>query len=317
MSNLHTIYDVILSNLSSHNPELIYFSIGCALGNYDKINPNENQQYPYPIFNKYEEKKKIIILMDQHLEKPLKIESDIKLQLVNDDDDFRILNNNDTIVFAINSNYYFESDSHLDCGFLINLIIFTLSNKNKLIIQNFSGYCINNSCIRMFDYFPKDELISNVIFDVSNSDGTCRVDFNDYPIRYDEKDNFIQIKFYKLTVIKNIDSKYFSKMITKRIDNINYELTRKLRVLRGELQPNPYDDKNIQTLFESLNIIYPEIGLINEVTEEKLIHCITVLLTDICKALNIGTDIIKNLIDVNFNQSNVINALSPLKALVV
>jgi len=330
MTNLHRIYDIILSNLLSYKPKLIYFSVGSALGHWDKIKPNENQQYPFSILEKDNGKKKVIILMDKKLESPLKIESDIKLNLIDQDENFRILSNNeDTIIFAINHHYYFDENPYLDkyefqkhYEFLMDLIGYTLSNNlnNKLIIQNFAGPCIQNSCINMFNYFPKYKLIENVIFDVSNSDGNCGFNFDNFPIRYDDKDNFIQIKFNNLSVIKKIDTKYFSQVIVKRIDSINYALTRKLRVIRGELEIKPFENENIQTLVKSLSIIYPEIytneDSNNIITEDSLMNIIKVLITDICYSLNVDKSLVSNLAATNFSQKEVINALSPLKMLI-
>ena len=156
MPDLRTIYDIILSNLYSYEPKLIYFSVGSALGHRAEIKPNQNQQYPFPILDKYKGHKKVIILMDENLESPLKIEADINLSLIDKDKIFRILTNEDTLVFAINHHYYFDESPHQDnytfqhhFGFLMNLVTFALSNKSKLIIQNFAGPCIQNSCIKI------------------------------------------------------------------------------------------------------------------------------------------------------------------------
>lgn len=322
MPDLRTIYDIILSNLSSFEPKLIYFSVGSALGHYKDIKPNQNQQYPFPILDKYKGQKKVIILMDENLESPLKMESDVKLSLIDSDKIFRILTNEDTLVFAINHHYYFDEAPYQDnsnfkhhFGFLMNLVTFTLSNSNKLIIQNFAGPCIQNSCIKMFGYFPRQELLANVIFDVSNSDGNCGFDFDNFPIQYDEKNNFIQTKFEKLSILKKFNAEHFSRTIIKRIDNINYAITRKLRVIRGELEMTPYENDNIQTILKSLSIIYPEIAY-SEISEATLTHCMKVLITDICESLNVDLSLVSNLVAANFNQQEVIKALSPLKALV-
>jgi len=319
MSNLRIIYDTILSNLSSYDPELIYFSVGSAMGYYNKINPNQNQQYPFPILNKYKGKKKVIILIDPSLETPLKMETYIKLNLVVHEKNLRLLVNDDTLVFAVNHYYYFDNHSNdpnfkLHSGFLIDVVNFTLYNKSKLIIQNFSGPCIQKRCNEMFDYFPRRELIANVIFDVSNSDGNCGFDFDKHPVLYDEKDNFIQSKFEKLSIIKKLNPEYFSRLIINRINHMNYELTRKLRVIRGEVDKTSYEDENIQSLFKTLSLIYPEINS-TKITEETLIHCMQVLLSDICDSLNIDKSIISKLIEAKFNQSEVINLLAPLKSL--
>ena len=75
MQTLHDIYDTVFSTISNFEPELIYFAVGSALGHYNNviIKPSEHQQYP-SILSKYNEQKKVIILMDGGLESPLKME---------------------------------------------------------------------------------------------------------------------------------------------------------------------------------------------------------------------------------------------------
>lgn len=324
MSNLRTIYDTILSNLSFYEPSLIYFSVGSALGHHNKIKPNENQQYPFPILHKYKGQKKVIILMDENLETPLKMESDINLTLIDKDKNVRILTNDDTLVFAINHHYYFDEFLHQDnskfeyhFGFLMSLVTFTLSNKSKLIIQNFAGPCIQNSCIKMFNYFPRQELLANVMFDISNSDGNCGFDFDKFPVKYDDKGNFVQTKFEKLSVLKKYNPEHFSSTLIKRIDNINYTITRKLRVIRGELEMTPYENDNIKSLIKNLSIIYSEIDVSNDkITENFLINVLKILITDICESLSIDLSLVTALEASKFKQTDVINALSPIKSLV-
>lgn len=322
MLNLSNIYDIILSNLNDFEPQLTYLSVGCALGHYDKIAPNQNQQYPFPILNKYEGKKKVIILIDSQLETPLKIEEIIKLTLIEKSNIFRMLANEDTLVFAINSNYYFDNNSNSDIkifelhfNFLKNLITYTICNDSKLIVQNFAGHCIQNSYVIMFDLFPEKKLLNQVIFDVSNSDGNCGFDFDKYPIQYDEKRNFIQTRFKNLVMQKKINPEYFNTLLIKRIDSINYSLTRKLRVIRGELESIPHENETIEIYLKTLSIIYPEINNI-EINERILIHTMKVLINDICEALDIDKSIIATLTAVQFNQNEVINKLSILKQLI-
>jgi len=317
---MSSLYDIIISNINDFNPELIYFSVGCSLGHYTNINPNQNQQYPKPIMDKFNMKKKVIILMDASLETPLKIQESESLTLIEDENKFRMLLGDDLLVFAINSYYYFEETPECisqfpdDYSFLISLVTHTLQNKKKLIVQNFSGHYIEDPYINLFDFFPHNALFQNVIFDVSNSLAVCFCDFTEFPLYYDHNDNFIQTNFNKLTVIKTFDTKYFIKMYKDMIDKINHIFTRKLRVLRGELESNIYDTKALTKYIKKLNLIYPEISSL-ELTEANIQKIIIILLQDIFDTLEIPSDIIGDLSRNGFKQNEVINSLMPLKNL--
>jgi hypothetical protein len=226
----------------------------------------------------------------------------------------------DLLVFAINSYYYFEETPECvsqfpdDYSFLISLVTHALQNKKKLIVQNFSGHYIEDPYINLFDLFPHDALFQNVIFDVSNSLAVCFCDFTDFPLYYDDKDNFVQTNFNKMTVLKTINTNYFIRMYKDMIDKINHIFTRKLRVLRGEVEPNMYDTNALKRYIKKLNLIYPEISSL-ELTEANIQKIIIILLQDIFEALEIPSDIIGDLSSNGFKQNEVINSLMPLKQL--
>ena len=324
MQSLHDIYDTVFSTITDFEPELIYFAVGSALGHYTTVNikPNEHQQYP-SILSKYDDQKKVIILMDAGLESPLKMEEVVQITLIEESNIFRMFVNdtNDLIVFVIKHNYYFEESQyeninfHEHFGFLMNLVTYAVSNDKKLIVQNYSGSFIEDSYANFFEYFPKEDLISKVIFDVSNSQAVCGIDFDKYPIRYDADDNFIQIRFEKLVDQKKIDYEYFKANVFKRINDINAVLTRKLRVIRGQLESFQHENTTIKSLYITLSTVYPEIDGFEEINEDNLIKTIKIVLTDMFEALEVDNSVLTKLVDTNMNQSDVINVLSPLKAL--
>jgi hypothetical protein len=324
MQTLQYIYDTVFSNISDYEPELIYFAVGSGLGHYTNVNikPSEHQQYP-SILSKYDGQKKVIILMDGGLETPLKMEEVVQLNLIEDSDIFRMFMNetNDLIVFAIKHHFYFNesqydnSSFHEHFGFLMNLITYAVSYDKKLIVQNYSGEFIEDSYANFFDYFPKDELISNVIFDVSNSQAVCSIDFDKYPIIYDDEDNFVQIRFEKLVEQKKYNYEYYKANVTKHIDTINGILTRKLRAIRGEVEMFPKENETIKSVYKILSIVYPEIDYSVEINEENLIKTIKTILIDMFESLEVDNSVLTKLVDSNMNQAVLINILSPLKAL--
>jgi len=320
MSTLRNLYDIIISNINDFNPELIYFSVGCTMGHYTNINPYQHQQYPKPIMDKFNNKKKVIILMDAFLETPLKLQECESLSIIEENNKFRMLLGDNLLVFAINSHYYFEETPECvaqfpdDYSFLISLVTYTIESKTKLIVQNFSGNYIEDPYINLFDLFPRDALFQNVIFDVSNSTAVCFCDFTEHPVLYDHNDNFVQTNFNKLTVLKTVNTRYFIRMYKDMIDKINHIFTRKLRVLRGEVEPNRYDTDALTRYIKKLNLIYPEIDSL-ELTEDNIQKIIIILLRDIFEALEIPPGIIADLSRNGFKQSEVINSLMPLKNL--
>ena len=103
-------------------------------------------------------------------------------------------------------------------------------------------------------------------------------------------------------------------MYKDMIDKINHIFTRKLRVLRGEVEPNMYDTNALKRYIKKLNLIYPEISSL-ELTEANIQKIIIILLQDIFEALEIPSDIIGDLSSNGFKQNEVINSLMPLKQL--
>jgi len=251
------------------------------------------------------------------------MEEVVQLILIEDSDIFRMFINetNDLVVFAIKQHYYFEesqyenSSFHEHFGFLLNLVTYAVSNDKKLVVQNYAGPFIENCYATFFEYFPKDELISKVIFDVSNSQAVCSIDFDKYPIIYDDEDNFVQIRFEKLVEQKKFNYEYFKANVIKRIDDINSVLSRKLRVIRGQVEMFPNENSTIKSLYNVLSTVYPEIDDSKEINEESLIKTIKIILIDMFEALEIDNSVLTSLVDSNMNQSDVINVLSPLKAL--
>jgi hypothetical protein len=227
----------------------------------------------------------------------------------------------DKLIFAINSFYYFELPQYeskhqfqIDYPFLISLLGYTIENKKKMIVQNFSGTNIQNSYIKLLDVFHKDELFKHIIYDVSNSDGNCGFNFIQFPVRYDHNDNFVNIKFNNLVTLKTLDPNYFKIFCFEIINTINYQLLRKLRMIRGDLEPSNCHDEMLQLFIEKLKVIYPEICDSN-LTEGNIIKIITVLLQDICESLQIPVKLIQDLSNNGFKQNEVVNSLSPLKKL--
>jgi hypothetical protein len=219
-----TYWQLINQNIFEQKYNVVYIGIGCSMSMYDTINESNNQQCPC-FLNKFENK--LIILFDPELEKPLKTESVLyELETVSDQD-YRILKNLNTIIYAINENLYYELE-HIDEKYKIktendipsiyNIISLCISNNIKFIMQDYTGRDTQNFYLSLFNLFDKNELLNNVFFDVTEKDSGCRINLhsNQAPL---VNNKFIQNKYMKL-----VDMISYTDHIKSRIDKLKYPL---------------------------------------------------------------------------------------------
>ena len=259
---MENLYEKIIECIDNFNPDVIYLGIGTSLKWHpiESIDSNNNQQYP-PFLNNYD--KKLVILMDVNLEEPLYLESKININKMDSDNKIRVYDGKDNLfVFAINQNFEFDNSAD---NFILNYIRdYTLINKKKLVIGDFSGRNIETYYIQLllkYNQEKQNDLLNNVIYDITQNDGGYQFDYSSYPITYDDKNNFIQYKYKSLVEIKKLSHYFYKINFLKRLGYLNYELTRMLRILNGEIteDPNKYFNSSIQYAINYLSIIYNSI----------------------------------------------------------
>jgi len=300
-------YSKILNNIEEYNPEIIYFPVGCSMQRYEEkdISSENNQQNPL-FMEKY--KKKCCIFMDPELEIPLKLETQINLNNLDNLDNYRLLKNENYLVFAINTYFSYE-DGNI---FLLSLIEYVLSYNKKLIIQDYTGRDISKIYTNLFNIFPKKMLIKKVMFDITQNDGGCCINFNNNPVYYDTENNFIQPRFLTLIQITK-NNVYFKNIILKRMNVITYELCRYLRILNNEIEYSIQSTENIENIFNYLSMIYDFENIINL---DNIKNVIILLIQDIINSLDCFIDTIDTIDTIknsNYNQSVIINYISKLK----
>ena len=141
----------IIRRIKDVNPDIIYFAVGCSMKQYNDcdITPNNNQQNPY-FLQKFKKSKIVSIFFDPELENPLKLETQMELiKTYSSDDYYRILENDNIILFAINKSFNFYSNKHelprkyttfeIMQTFIASLIFYCIKNKKKLIVQDYTG----------------------------------------------------------------------------------------------------------------------------------------------------------------------------------
>ena len=219
-----TYWQLINENIFEQKYDVVYIGIGTSMEPYTEVNESNNQQCPC-FLNKFNNK--LIILFDSYLEKPLKTESVLYDLVTVHDQDYRILKNSNVTIYAINEylNYELEhadkqnkTKAENDIPALLNIISLCLSNKIKLIIQDYSGNDTQNFYMSLFGMFDRDELLNNIFFDVTEKDSGCRVTLE--PTQALIVDNkFIQNKYLKL-----VDMNDPSNYIKTRGDKLKYPL---------------------------------------------------------------------------------------------
>ena len=288
----------IYNNINDPSIKLVGLFIGSSMEYYDKVTEENNQQYPC-FLNKFNGKK-LIILVDPHLELELKIEEYfIKKgyplvctnKILNDDKPvIRIFNNDQVTVYALNEsiNYtkhqWVDKEDQPDTHKIYALINLCLDNKKKFILQDFSGNDTTYFYSYLLKKYNRQELLHHINMDVTQNDSGCRFKLYQDLINLDRNGNFIQEKFMELSKIK--ESILFNTILKFRINMFIYPICYYYEQLI----------KNIEIELESLQFF--QIGLISTIYNvdfdedsrdfsyivEKLGVLITIILKDIISA---------------------------------
>ena len=233
---MQSYFEIINNAAANPNTNLIYFATGCAQPRawYEEapehskrvVIDENNQQYPCFLPKLVQAgKKQLIILFDPKMEvSPLRIENyfvshgdPLELtNLVGPDNNplLRQYTNNTVNVIVINDYFFFDSHDMMtpvelnmvneSTIYLINLISICLGKveKTKLIVQNFCGTRISYNYCNLFDAENRNDLLENVLFDVSQIDEPCFPKFNSDMCSLNAAGHFIQPRFQLLGQLK-------------------------------------------------------------------------------------------------------------------
>jgi hypothetical protein len=138
-----------------------------------------NQQYPIFLGKMRQSKGCAIILFDHYLEDDLKIplplyQTQIVIDQSTNQSIFRKLEYEQTTVFAFHENYDYN-----DIHFMTRLVEKCLSINSKLIVQDFTGRDLAPLYDTLLDIFGKEEMLPNILFDVTAGNGDCLIEFVD------------------------------------------------------------------------------------------------------------------------------------------
>lgn len=302
--SIETIYANINYYVNTLKPDIIYLSIGCSMKNYRQINPSNNQQNPI-FLHSFVNEKKMFILFDPELETPLRLESQLNLMTTYSEDYYRVLQSDNIIVFAINKLFYFYhyDRNTLETIFLNNIISYSIENKIKTFVQDYTGININYAYLEFLE--NNSNIKKYVLFDVFQDNCPIIIDFSKVHIYYDSNDNFIQPQFLTLVEIKKLSFDMFKIHLNKRIDWINYRIIRQISMINKEIDENIKDTIDVENILKNLKNIYYNITL--EITIYNLENTIKYVLFDIITALELDENFLTNI------KTNMINELKKLK----
>jgi hypothetical protein len=314
MNNSHlvnTYFNEIFSQIQGINPKNIYIGIGCSLGHYTKDSIQTNQQYPNYFDNIIShESKKVVILIDPLLEKPLKLEEFVDLDLVLEDKNFRILNNSNLVVFAINDYFYFkESSDNQNCShFLMNIINYVLSRNARLFVEDFSGTSISEFFDNYEEIFGED-FSKKVLFDITQGEGNCFPDFTKYKLYFDDSNNLVQLKRLKVCEIKKYNSEYFKKKCLERLETITNDFERQYRVINGIIPELSINTTRFEFKFRELCKIY---NFTPFISIDNIIKLSYIIIKDILDAFELSKDILDILRTQKFGRDEMRHTLAPV-----
>lgn len=321
--------ELIYETVASVNNTIIYISIGCSMEHYPELTFENNQQYPN-FLNKFEGNK-VLLLFDPNLETPLKMESLFNMNnTLSTNNNYntqkcRILNNSEVTVFAFNELFYYETNQHMsnelqqdtleNIILIKNIISICLNkiNKTKIIVQDFTGRDLTTFYLDLFKDFNSNDLLNNVLFDVTQNNGGCIIDMNhDYAI-CDIHNNFIQEKYLTLKNLYTMHSTLLTKIINIRINYLNNSiLWIYKKLLIGE---NFKDDMYIHMQYTQIkllayiyNINYDDLIENNNDSVKLYLLLIKIIIKDIIYAKQLDNDTYEFLIE-NINSYNDISLL--------
>jgi len=195
------------------------------------------------------------------------------------------------IEIIINSIEIYHED-----GFLESMVHnSTLSNKTKLVVQEFTGRELSELHKKFYSFaYDKVTYKKNVLFDITNGMNCgCGTDMTKFKPFYDEEDNFYNILLYtsaelievigKIPKIDEYIRNYYLKHYRRVIEEIHPDYRRRVQGLPLRGYENKYSlNAPIETIigvfrseiYKIINI-FKILGMVNKEKEEKIEHLFT------------------------------------------
>ena len=183
------------------------------------------------------------------------------------------------------------------------LIDYVLSHDKKMIVQDYTGQDIK----KYMNIFSMDKPLfsKKIIFDITNNDGGCLIDFSKYHLYFETNGDFkdiTKLKPSELKKIKPIPELYMIR-INKLFEYIRGPISRYLNVLRGKNLIEKYTNANFNNAIDYIKVMFPEIT--NEKTEDNIIQVIKTILFEIFDCLEIDRKCIEPIVLSNYESNSI------------
>ncbi len=328
-------WQIVYDNIYLPTTKIVYVAVGCCMDRYTEITSENNQQYPC-FLNRFPQKQ-VIILIDPNIEDDLRIvhywesqgsplnqiyyDNNIPSEL------FRHYENHAVTVFAIKASLNYEIYPILtssekqktfdDIAIIYNMISLCLSKvvPTKFILQDYTGRDTTNFYIDTMNIFGRNEVMKNVIFDVTQDDGGCFISIQESMIEVDSAGDFVHEKFMRLSMLKG--SQHYRKQLTTRIDVLLYPITWCYIKMLEDKSFSLIDKHKIKQLTAVYEVEWVEDVVEPEYHIDVLKQLIDVILQDICEACDVSYDNQRQLKELITKESRpeFINGMVVLKSL--
>jgi hypothetical protein len=207
------------------------------------------------------------------------------------------------LVLAYKLNYFYHNSNNEIDPIMQKIIHYVLQNEKKMIVQDYTGHDIR----KYMNIFSIDNplLSKKVIFDITNNDGGCLIDFSKYHLYFEKNGDFIDITKLKPSELKKLNPtpELYKIRISKLFEYIRYPISRYLNILRGkssiEKYTNIYFDKGIDYIKE----MFPEITY--QKSEDNIIKIIETVLFEIFDCFEIDRKLIETIVLKNYESSSI------------
>jgi hypothetical protein len=241
---------------SADPPSLIYVAIGCGQGGNPPDTPPE-QEYP-PQIDVWPGDRKMCILIDPHLEDPIRA---VATEVVT--------------FYPIRQPWDWNSTA--DRTFLYGLINFVMrpQSTTRLVVQDYTGVDIRPHY--PLEVYPAQELLSRVLFDFTQVNPGCYINFSQHSILCDRNGDFIQTQYLPLMRFGGHRDRLKYEM-QERYLTLTHYVHRLWRIQEG-LEP-PRDWLHVEDVAARIRRLCVAYNLPRSTTQDCLVNLLTQGLND-------------------------------------
>jgi hypothetical protein len=257
-------------------PSLIYLSVGCAQGHWDRERSSPQQ---YPPFVADWPGYKVCILIDPNLEgipyclQDLGVSAEEQTKYARS----RIIDLPGIRIYCLRM--MFEIPLHT--SFLHTLCDIAVYGSTKLIYQDYTGRITNE--LYPWDRYDTTRLKAQVLFDVTYNDCGCFVDFSKVRLLKNTKGEFIHPELEPLIVVKDHPS-LLDLYRQKRRSDLGFYAHAYYQILNGKKEPR--DWCTAEKVLEKINYLFKIYNIPMSMDSDSIYELLKTAIFDYCNVAN-------------------------------